>query len=77
MDARGLAVAGPERDPSVAEAPYLDFQAGYVLRALDQFPKQGDRAPWRVHQSYPRDVAALRFGSVTEGMRFAGEPVAA
>jgi cation diffusion facilitator CzcD-associated flavoprotein CzcO len=77
LDARGLAIAVPERDPSVAEAPFLDFQAGYVLRALDQFPKQGDRAPWRVRQSYPRDLVALRFGSVTEGMRFAREPVAA
>jgi cation diffusion facilitator CzcD-associated flavoprotein CzcO len=77
LDARGLAAAIPERDPSVAEAPLLDLRAGYVLRALDGFPKQGDRAPWRVHQNYARDLVALRFGPLTEGMRFAREPVAA
>jgi cation diffusion facilitator CzcD-associated flavoprotein CzcO len=77
MEARGHGIAVPERDPSVAEAPFLDFKAGYVLRSLDQFPKQGDRAPWRVHQSYPRDLVALRFGSVVEGMRFSGGAPAA
>ena len=70
MDERGLKVATPHRDPGVREEPLLDFQSGYVLRSLDQFPKQGDRAPWRVHQNYPKDVVALRHGPVTDGMRF-------
>jgi monooxygenase len=71
MDKRGYRVAVPRRDPDIAEEPLLDFTSGYVLRSLHKFPKQGSRAPWRVHQNYPKDVVALRYGSVADGMRFA------
>jgi cation diffusion facilitator CzcD-associated flavoprotein CzcO len=71
MDRRGHRVAVPHRDPDVDEEPLLDFKAGYVLRSLDQFPKQGSRTPWRVHQNYAKDVVSLRHGPVTDGMRFA------
>ena len=70
MDANGYSKCVPTRDPSIEEEPLLDFQAGYVLRSVDQFPKQGAEAPWKVHQNYARDVVSLRYGSVTEGMRF-------
>ena len=70
MDSRGYRVAVPERDPSVEEEPFLDFQAGYVLRSLDQFPKQGSKAPWKVSMNYARDLVSLRYGSVTDAMRF-------
>jgi cation diffusion facilitator CzcD-associated flavoprotein CzcO len=72
-------------DPAVRELPFLDFSSGYVQRSIDQFPKQGSKAPWRLHQNYPLDVVNLRFGSVeddamefsTAGARVqAGEPVA-
>jgi monooxygenase len=71
MDRHGYRVAVPERDPQVAEEPFLDFQAGYVLRSLHMFPKQGTVAPWRVHQNYPRDIVTLRHGPVDDAMRFA------
>lgn len=52
--------------------PWLDFSSGYVQRAVDRFPKQGSRAPWRVYQNYARDLVSLRFGSVDDGvMEFA------
>jgi cation diffusion facilitator CzcD-associated flavoprotein CzcO len=72
MEHTGVAIATPTRDAGVEEEPFLDFQAGYVLRALDQFPKQGSAAPWRVHMDYARDLLMLRRGSVTDGMRFSG-----
>jgi cation diffusion facilitator CzcD-associated flavoprotein CzcO len=72
MERTGVAIATPTRDAGVEEEPFLDFQAGYVLRALDQFPKQGSAAPWRVHMDYARDLLMLRRGSVTDGMRFSG-----
>ena len=71
MDDRGYRIAVPHRDPDVSEEPFLDFSAGYVMRSLDQFPKQGSTAPWRVHQNYPKDVVTLRHGPVTDDMRFA------
>jgi hypothetical protein len=51
-------------------APFLDFTSGYVTRAMDRFPKQGTKAPWRVHQNYAKDLMALKFGSVDDGMTF-------
>jgi cation diffusion facilitator CzcD-associated flavoprotein CzcO len=72
MDAHGHAACVPERDPSVTEEPLLDFTSGYVMRSIDQFPKQGSRAPWKVAQNYPRDIITLRHGRVDESMRFFG-----
>ena len=40
-------------------------------------PKQGAAKPWRVHQNYVADMAAMRFGRLEDGvMRFAPRPVA-
>ena len=58
-------------DPDMPTRPLLDFKAGYVLRALDRFPRQGEQAPWQVVMSYAEDVKALRRGSVDDGaLRF-------
>jgi monooxygenase len=72
MDARGYDTCVPVNDdPTVTEQPLLDFQAGYVLRVIDQFPKAGSRAPWRLAQNYARDVVTLRHGKIDDGsMRF-------
>jgi len=63
MDKQGYDYCLPHnRDPDLAEEPIIDLAAGYVLRALDQFPKQGDRAPWKLYQNYVLDLLTLRFG---------------
>jgi monooxygenase len=74
MDEHGYRQCAPQnRDPAVAELPFIDFSSGYVLRSIDQFPKQGSRAPWRLHQNYPRDILTLRFGSIEDSaMEFSG-----
>jgi cation diffusion facilitator CzcD-associated flavoprotein CzcO len=66
MRARGHAQVTPRRDPGVAEAPVLDFTSGYVRRALPTLPKQGARAPWRLHQNYVQDLLTLRRGRVDD-----------
>jgi monooxygenase len=72
MDAHGYRSCRPRApDPSVALEPLIDFNSGYVLRAIDTLPKQGDRAPWRLHQNYARDVLMLKRGSLEdEGIEF-------
>ena len=71
MDARGWKQCTPRRDPSVAEEPLFTFTSGYIQRAAPHFPKQGARAPWRLHQNYARDLMMLRFGKVNDGtMKF-------
>ncbi|GGA38866.1 flavin-containing monooxygenase [Sphingomonas psychrolutea] len=76
MKTRGLRQATPRvGDTMLVPAPFLDFSSGYVTRAMEKFPKQGSKAPWRVHQNYARDLLALRYGSVDDGMEFSN-PVA-
>jgi monooxygenase len=79
MDEHGYRQCVPERDPSVAEQPIIDFSSGYVLRSIDKFPTQGSKAPWRLYQNYPLDIVNLKFGGLEDGaMRFshAGSTVA-
>ena len=40
----------------------MDFSAGYVLRALEHLPKQGDREPWMLRQNYVHDLRTIRRG---------------
>jgi len=58
-------------DPRMQRIPFLDLASGYVDRAIDQFPKQGSKAPWRLHQNYLLDILNLRAGSVDDrAMKF-------
>jgi monooxygenase len=71
MDAHGYTQCMPVADPSVEEVPLLDFSAGYVLRSLEELPKQGSRDPWNLRQNYALDLWALRRGPVEDAaMRF-------
>jgi len=72
MDAVGCRIATPTvSDPSITEEPLLDFNSGYVLRALDHLPKQGSKEPWKLRQNYPVDLRMLRHGAIDDGtMRF-------
>jgi monooxygenase len=59
-------------DPTLPSAPLLDLQSGYVQRAEKIMPRQGDRAPWRLFQSYPRDLMMMKRGTLDDGvLRFA------
>jgi cation diffusion facilitator CzcD-associated flavoprotein CzcO len=73
MDEHGHRIATPRNhDRSVTEEPLIDFSSGYVMRAIEKFPKQGSRAPWRLCQNYARDLLMLRYGEVDDpAMEFA------
>ena len=69
MAAGGYRQATPvQDDPALPAEPLLDLQSGYVQRAAPIMPRQGDRAPWRLYQSYPRDLVALRHGKLDDGV---------
>jgi len=68
MDQRGYRQVVAERDPSVGERPFMDFSSGYVLRALDEVPVQGDRAPWLLKQNYVTDVRTIRRDDIDDGV---------
>ncbi|MGB3410626.1 MAG: NAD(P)/FAD-dependent oxidoreductase [Microthrixaceae bacterium] len=46
--------------------PLLGLTSGYVQRAAGQFPKQGGKFPWQVHQNYVRDYRAMKLRSVVD-----------
>ena len=78
MDDNGFDTVVPEYpDADVEERPFMEFTPGYVLRSIDQLPKQGSRTPWRLNQNYVLDVRLIRRGKVDdEGLRFAKAPAA-
>jgi monooxygenase len=53
-------------DLAIERRPLLDFQAGYVQRAVERLPKQGTRGPWTVEMSYRADRERLRNGPVED-----------
>lgn len=68
MDARGKKVCVPRRnDPTLREEPLMTLSSGYVQRSIDDFPRQGDKKPWRVNQSYARDLVVLRHTPIEDG----------
>ena len=68
MDEHGFAQCTPRiSDPTITSEPVLDFNSGYVLRALDTLPSQGSKTPWRLHQNYIKDLKMMRYGRVDDG----------
>jgi monooxygenase len=71
MDARGYEICTPRPpDPTVPTEPFIDFNSGYVLRYIDELPRQGATSPWRLHQNYFKDVRLLKRGPVDDEMEF-------
>jgi cation diffusion facilitator CzcD-associated flavoprotein CzcO len=69
MQARGWDSCTPRRPAEgVEEAPLLGLTSGYITRAAGMLPRQGAKAPWRLHQNYAMDMAALRFGALRDGV---------
>ena len=68
MDRHGHAICAPRlADPAMERQPMLDFSSGYVTRAAGRLPGQGPKAPWRVHQNYLKDLAALGLRPIATG----------
>jgi monooxygenase len=71
MDAHGYRAAIPNApDPSVEIEPFIDLKSGYVLRSLEQLPKQATTRPWRLHQNYAHDIRVLRRGPLDDEIAF-------
>ncbi|MBL8341119.1 MAG: alpha/beta hydrolase fold domain-containing protein [Rubrivivax sp.] len=68
MEQHGHRTCVPTPAAPLSAVPMLDFTSGYVQRALEHLPKQGPAAPWRLNQNYLRDLAALRFGRIDDGV---------
>ena len=77
MDEKGYDYCLPRNnDPSIEELPFVDLRSGYIQRAMEAFPKQGSKAPWKLYQNYVKDIFSLKYTNVEDGvMEFVSNPV--
>lgn len=69
MEKKGaLQVVPRNRDDHAVTTFVEHFTPGYMQRSLEQWPKQGTKAPWRVYQNYIRDTIALQWSSLDDGV---------
>jgi monooxygenase len=75
MRAIGMRQAMPvNRTPAASTRPLLDLTSGYIQRSAHRFPRQGNRFPWQVHQSYLRDYRSLKLRGVEDGAMVFSSP---
>ena len=68
MDQRGYSTCMPRvKDSEVGDQPVIDFNSGYILRALHTLPRKGTKPPWRLYQNYIRDLSLMRYARVEDG----------
>jgi len=87
MDRHGYAQCMPRaREDTLAAVPFAELTSGYILRAIDKFPRQAAKDPWRRQQHYPRDRRSVRRAPIDDpalefsrsaGTPFVTHPVAA
>ena len=53
-------------EENLGTLPLINLDSGYIHRAKDILPKQGDKFPWRLYQNYILDYKALRIDAVKD-----------
>ncbi|MCU1407254.1 MAG: putative flavoprotein involved in transport [Glaciihabitans sp.] len=79
MDQRGSSTVTPRvaegggTSSTTSGRPLLGLTSGYLTRAGGMLPTQGERPPWRIHESYFRDARLFRRGRIEgDGLEFGG-----
>jgi cation diffusion facilitator CzcD-associated flavoprotein CzcO len=73
MDRQGAASVMPmlrNQDQGMAKRSWIDpdnFNPGYIARALDQLPQQGDKQPWIMTQDFFQDRLDLPVADLDDG----------
>ena len=67
MKAGGYTRAVPVAPDGMPRNPWIDFQAGYLLRVMDKLPNQGDRHPWLNKQDYKTDQRLMLEEPIDDG----------
>ena len=69
MEEKGYSVFQPRLDdPEVKPEQLIDFSSGYLQRALPILPRQGSKAPWKLHQSYLADLLQTGVAPLDDGV---------
>ncbi|WP_334055819.1 flavin-containing monooxygenase [Polaribacter sp. P097] len=57
-------------EENLGELPLINLDSGYIHRAKDILPKQGDQFPWRLYQNYILDYKVLRLNAIKDKRLF-------
>ncbi|MEV5652194.1 NAD(P)/FAD-dependent oxidoreductase [Nocardia sp. NPDC052254] len=68
-DRRGYEAVVPQPQADLTEHPLLDLASGYIQRSIADFPRQGDRHPWKVRQNYLLDSATTMRTNLDKTLR--------
>jgi len=70
MEQNGFTVARPvDREGNDTDHGMLDgFEPGYISRAKDRMPRQGQGGPWKVTMHYGQDKKILTADPVADGV---------
>lgn len=67
MDAKGANKVVPSAEGVGTTAkPLFDLEAGYMKRAADRLPKQGEAYPWNIENNYLADRPVLKKGALED-----------
>lgn len=58
----------PRVKSPLKRTPLLNLNSGYIHRAQNILPTQGDHAPWRVYQNYILDYKMLRMDKINDSI---------
>lgn len=74
LDDRGhVGVVPTPSDTSMQVKPLIEFDAGYITRAMHRFPKQGTCGPWTAPQDFTLDRVRLEEDPIVDTeLRFRG-----
>lgn len=53
-------------ETNLKPVPLLNLNSGYISRAANTLPSQGNRAPWRIYQNYVLDYKMLRMDAIKD-----------
>ncbi|HEX4869095.1 MAG TPA: FAD-containing monooxygenase EthA, partial [Moraxellaceae bacterium] len=76
MDRKGVRQVTPRNhDSEVRHEDMIGLASGYIQRAADKLPRQGNKAPWKLNQNYTLDLMLLRYGKMEDGVIEFSNPV--
>ena len=69
MDLSGVDIVTPviAEEDMQAEAATFNLSSNYILRSLDQMPRSGVRAPWKLNQGYLADWPVMMQEPIADG----------
>lgn len=68
MEQNGYQSVYPYREPNVKQSTIVALKSGYVLRALDRLPGQGESFPWCNKDFYFKDIFAIKHSKLDDGV---------